>query len=481
MTIAKRIAMRVPSSIAAIAATAVIGLSCSGGLEPPDRVGDPPADSTAVVPPRLDVSVTVARPPVTGGGFVVVVSMTGLPHRVSPLGARGGEAHFADLPPGTHAVELRSWSAACTVAGENPRSFAATPGEITTVSFAVTCTAPVDSLPSDSVPRDSMPPDSVQIDSFLVGSWTARSPMPGPRWQPAAATLDGIVYVAGGAVDHSIDWEPDVEYLGDIVAYDPARDTWRVVGQLLDSLRAPAMVALNGHLYVIGGCRDNPFHPITTVQVFDPATGQVEGGPALPYGICEAAAVVLEGRIHVVGGWYLWDPSDPYFGDAATSAHWVFDPATNAWSELAPLPVARAGHGAAVLDGRIYVQGGQGNVTSSPKDALQMYDPATDSWTVHASPSDRFSVGSATVEAKLYVFGGWEYVAGCCGTAYPSPAVERFDPASGSWAAFTPLPQARIGMAAAAVGQFVYVIGGSWLGNGAGALATVERFTPDNP
>ncbi len=469
--------MRVSSRIVLIAATAGITLSCSSGLEPPDQLGDTPADSTSVVPPRLDVLVTVAGPPFDRSGYSVVVSMTGFPKRVSPLGVRGGDAHFADLPPGTHAVELKSAFAVCTLAGENPRPFTATPGEITTVTFAVTCTAPVDSLPPDSLPSDSLAADSITV----WGTWTEMAPMPGARSQPAAAALDGIVYVAGGVVDHSIDWEPDIEYPADILAYDPTKDVWQTVGQLAIPARAPAMAALNGRLYVIGGCHEYPFEPIADVQIFDPGTGQVETGPSLPYGLCGSSAVVLDGRIHVIGGAYIWDSTDPLFGDAPSSAHLVFDPSTGTWSELAPLPIARTRHAAVVLDGAIYVVGALGYLVGNPDSAVQVYDPSTDSWTAQEASSARFGIAAVELSGMMYVFGGSEGQATCCGEAATTRAVDRFAPATGRWAGVIPMTKARTGAAAVVVGTFVYVIGGSPTDNWLSALASVERFLPDNP
>ncbi len=324
-----------------------------------------------------------------------------------------------------------------------------------------------DSTSADSTATDSTASDSTATDSTASApTWTSAAPMPEARWQLAAASLEGVVYVAGGVVDHGSGWEA----LNDILAYDPSRDSWRTVGRLLEAVRAPAMVALNNLIYIIGGCRDNPFEPITAVQIFDPVTGIVERGPPLPYGRCASAAVVLDGRIHDIGGVNLWDPSDPLFGDAWDAAHHVYDPVAGAWSSAAPLPFVRGDHGATVLDGKIYVQGGLGDV-------LQVYDPAADSWSTFNAPKGRFGVASIAFEGRMYEFGGSEYQSLCCGGPIPSRTVDRFDPVTGTWALLPSMPTARTGLAAAVVGGAAYVIGGSLTGGASSAVSVVERYT----
>ena len=56
----------------------------------------------------------------------------------------------------------------------------------------------------------------------------------------------------------------------------------------------------------------------------------------------------LDGRIYVAGG------ND---GSSFLSSCEVFDPMTNKWSFLAPMQRPRAGVGADVLDGMLYVAG----------------------------------------------------------------------------------------------------------------------------
>ena len=78
------------------------------------------------------------------------------------------------------------------------------------------------------------------------GGWTAAAKLPGGgKGDISAVTIDGTIYVPGG-------WNG--VFKDELVAYDPAADTWATG---LAPMKAPrgdkAVAALDGHLFVIGG------------------------------------------------------------------------------------------------------------------------------------------------------------------------------------------------------------------------------------
>jgi hypothetical protein len=93
-----------------------------------------------------------------------------------------------------------------------------------------------------------------------------------------------------------------------------------------------------------------------------------------------------------------------------------------------------------VLDGRIYAVGGQ-HLTSSatPQNELDAYDPATDTWTtLPPLPTARSHVMDST-----FVLAGRLLVASGFTTSDYSAKVEAYDPAARVWSTLTPLPVAR--------------------------------------
>ena len=57
-----------------------------------------------------------------------------------------------------------------------------------------------------------------------------------------------------------------------------------------------------------------------------------------------------------------------------------YDPATNAWETMAPMPTARRSFGVAVLDGKLYVVGGEMPWDARLLKVVERFDPATNTW-----------------------------------------------------------------------------------------------------
>jgi len=68
-----------------------------------------------------------------------------------------------------------------------------------------------------------------------------------------------------------------------------------------------------------------------------------------------------------------------------------YDPATNAWEEVAPMGTARHALGVAVLDGKLYAVGGKSEGIEDeageeeeegerPAHTVERFDPATNAW-----------------------------------------------------------------------------------------------------
>jgi len=82
-----------------------------------------------------------------------------------------------------------------------------------------------------------------------------------------------------------------------------------------------------------------------------------------------------------------------------------YDAGTGRWRERAPLPTARSGIAAAVLDGKIFVVGGEAPTGTFSQ--VEAYDPVTDTWTAWAPmPTARHGLGAAAVGGRIFVISG---------------------------------------------------------------------------
>ncbi len=275
------------------------------------------------------------------------------------------------------------------------------------------------------------------------------------------------------------------------------KPSWRAAPALLHARSAHALVGTGKMLYALGGTGSDekgaPAAPVLEVERFDGQAWTVE--TKLPGAGLNAPAAALVGeRLYVLGGFNL-------LTNVPTDELLAYDLAKRSWSKLAPLPAPRGGHAAVVLDGRIHLLGG-GNSVSTLADHDE-YDPATDKWTKRAAlPRSEGSPAAVVFEGKLWAIGGrsgpadfgqvdlWDpqtdkWSAGPAieprGTAgavvYQGTIwvfggesqknsscldeVLRFDPQARTWSVASHLPTARNYARAALLGDEVCVVGGS--------------------
>ena len=128
--------------------------------------------------------------------------------------------------------------------------------------------------------------------------------------------------------------------------------------------------------------------------------------------------VAHDGKIHVIGGRFNTFQYN-------TGIHHVYDGATDTWTERAPMPTVRSGHGMVTYRGRFFCMGGEGGILERgvPRDAkvfgqMESYDPASDSWQSHAPMlTPRHAVGAAVIGDWIYVAGGGAVTGGAVQSA----------------------------------------------------------------
>lgn len=191
---------------------------------------------------------------------------------------------------------------------------------------------------------DSIPTNQVWRYSTKARRWTEVASMHVSRGSPAAAVVDGRIYVAGGAPANTAKPHSSVE------VYDIGADRWEFAPDIPTASHHNAAAVVGGQIYVVGGRTPGNFS-LDAIQRLDPGRGNWTKLPPLPAGSGGLAAVEHDGRLIAIAG-----GDDPE--GWVTSAVWQFDPNTEAWRRLPDLPIARHGHAAAVANGRIYVFGG---------------------------------------------------------------------------------------------------------------------------
>ena len=222
----------------------------------------------------------------------------------------------------------------------------------------------------------------------------------------------------------------------------------------------------NGNIYVTGG---SGFQ--TETNVYDPVTDTWFVAAPLPIGVYgPAGAVGGDGRIYVAGG-----TSTGGLGLGEADLLQIYDPATDSWTAGPPmLNVAWTPGGAGAPDGRIYVFGGQGAGT-----VVQIFDPVANSWSFGAPmPSTRIELAAATGnDGLIYVFGG-QLLPDSTGVQ-TLDTLDIYDPVTDSWTSGAPMSRPRNNLAGALGSDGrIYAIGGGVTYSLGGLTDTVESYDP---
>jgi len=129
---------------------------------------------------------------------------------------------------------------------------------------------------------------------------------------------------------------------------------------------------------------------------------------------------------------------------------------TDAWSAIADYPDDVFDNSAATLNGKVYSFGG--GIDTGMESKAFAFDPAANAWSpLPDMPRGRAKPQIAATGGKLYVLGGWSPDTGA-----PVAGVDVYDPATGAWStvagATNPAPRAAAGVGV--VDGKVYLIGG---------------------
>ena len=183
--------------------------------------------------------------------------------------------------------------------------------------------------------------------SVRGGRWTELARMPGRRVAGAGATIGDHFYFVGGALANDVNVPNPFRTL---FVYSFREDRWHRATGMPTGRHHTAATALDGKLYVAGGRRGKNL-ALDTFERYDPRTDSWERLAPLPLGVGGLGLVAAGGRVIAISG---GDDADLW----VTPATWAYNPSTNRWTRLGDLGVPRHGFGATVVDGKVYVLGG---------------------------------------------------------------------------------------------------------------------------
>jgi hypothetical protein len=315
--------------------------------------------------------------------------------------------------------------------------------------------------------------ESLESREMLSGlSWSAGATMPAARGNSAALETGAGVLVIGGAASASGNANSSAAYL-----FDPFGGSW-TTAPAADQGRNGAGLGATGSLgpivvgneganykytsdiFLFGGATQG--QPTSSVVNYSTSVnGEITNAPAMSTArsLLAYATDPATGDLYAIGGLGA--------GSSVLSSVERYDPQTDSWSTVAPLPqpMYRA---AATIDGagHIFVFGGD-NSAAAPVNTVYEYNVVTDTWT-SAGAMPKALAGAAAVYGAY----GQIYVVGGLAPSGPVADVSVYDPVTDQWSSETPLPSAKYGASAVVDSNGSLDVFGGFdsLGNGTSTL-----------
>ncbi len=232
-------------------------------------------------------------------------------------------------------------------------------------------------------------------------------------------------------------------------------------------------ITVGGKIYVIGGnvrmMKDGEMATLPTTglgQVYDPASDSWHDIAPMPKGSTHNGIAAIDGTIYIGGGFAARGHAE------ATDRFYAYDTATDRWRELAPLSSPRGAPALIGLNGKIHIVGGRDKPAAIA--THEVYDPATNTWTVAAPlPVARDHVGIAVVDGKIHVYGGRT-----TGDTSNVGLHDVYDPATDKWTPAAPMPvPVSSGTFAQYRGLLIY-LGGECKPDTVHTFAEVQAYDP---
>jgi len=145
--------------------------------------------------------------------------------------------------------------------------------------------------------------------------------------------------------------------------------------------------------------------------------------------------IAVEGKIHAIGGAIALEA----YPGVIVDTHEVYDPLTDTWTTITPIPTPRSHFAITTYQNKIYCIGGRAGVVDNLiyntvwsysytlTNAVEVYDTTTKSWsTVAPMPYNASNIKAATIEAHIFVLLG--------------PHLLKYDPLTDLWEEKTQMP-----------------------------------------
>ncbi|MED1460868.1 kelch repeat-containing protein [Bacillus safensis] len=301
-----------------------------------------------------------------------------------------------------------------------------------------------------------------------TNGWTKRADLPEERIGASVGVVDGKIYVFGGASQQS-------KFNDSTYMYDPNTDSWTEKASMPRERTGAAYATVGKKIYVIGGLTDTTKTVHKTIDVYDTEVDQWTEEPIqMPekfiytsYINGSLRAVTVGEKIYIVASL-----------SSSQVNFYSYDTVSGEWESLDNSQLtSRQGRSIAEINGKLYIAGGEANVSrTNDKDILE-YDMTLGKWQRLKDiqlNSFAYEAAYATYNHKLFMIGGQRIGDR---SSKLLKQVQIFDPKTSQVQdSLYEIPEGRVGSVAAIADDQLYVIGGRDYAESIGSYSVKNNF-----
>ena len=318
----------------------------------------------------------------------------------------------------------------------------------------------------------------IMVGIAAANEWRVISELPTQRAGFSTAVVDGKVYLIGGTRfehEQGVLREPGPGIwrgpfgMSLMEVYDPETNTWQRLADMPTARAEPMTAVVAGKIYVLAGYvgKDNQgvnLKFLKAVEMYDPQTDTWVRKQDMPTPRIEFGTSVVAGKIYAIGG--RVHPRDKPGGSWRLALVEVYDPATDTWTKRAKMPTRRTNVKAAVIQDVIYAIGGAGwpqvgNHGGPFLGTIEVYEPRINRWTKKPDmPNLRRVSSMVVIDDKIYLIGGNAVQAGGAAVGERLASIEVYEPVIKRWRLILTAPTLQLPFSVAAVNGKIYIFGG---------------------
>jgi N-acetylneuraminic acid mutarotase len=259
-----------------------------------------------------------------------------------------------------------------------------------------------DRTPTQPESGTELAPAAAVASALAPNTWTLKAAPPNGFVNQLSAGVvpdasgQSVVYTLGGRDD-------DGGSGASILTYRIGTNTWSIKSYepRVYVYNSNGVGRIGSTLYISGGRSylGGSDHIDGHFSAYDPATNTLTDKPTPPKLTAEGVTGVIGGKLYVLPGSCSFDyyPNPYYCEQEPFRRLFRYNPSTNLWATKKSAPHYHKLGAGGVINGQFYVAGGEGVA------ALDRYDPATDTWkTLAPLPVGGWARG-AVIQGKLFV------------------------------------------------------------------------------